>query len=490
MSIKIYNTLTRKKEEFIPITPAKVGMYVCGVTVYDECHIGHARSAIVFDIIRRYFKYRGYEVKFVKNITDIDDKIIDKAHQFNKILSKTMALKERCQWVVDKFLKFYYKDMKNLGVEKPDIEPRATQHIPDMIKLIENLIKKGYAYNTNGNVYFSIGRFKDYGKLSNQNIERILSGVRVDLEEDKKDKLDFALWKSAKDDEPYWESPWGNGRPGWHIECSTMSMKYLGENFDIHGGGIDLVFPHHENEIAQSESGTGKTFANYWLHNGLLSVNGEKMSKSLGNFISVSDIMADYTPEVLRLFFISSHYASPQDFTYEKMDEQKKALERFYILFTKIDSYLEKANVKREIMERILDDIKQKIDSFKNSFIDAMDDDFNTALASGFLFDLLTFTNKVLDDGTIAPKEKYYILRYAKKVILELGSIFGLFSKTATMTKEAELVKDLIGFLIELREGARKNKDFKTADLIRQRLLKMGFILEDTKENTTFRDVR
>ncbi len=486
MSIKIYNTLTRKKEEFIPITPGKVGMYVCGVTVYDECHIGHARSAVVFDIIRRYFKYKGYEVKFVKNITDIDDKIIDKARNLARVSSSVKDLRVLCQEVVERYLKRYYIDMEKLGVLPPDIEPKATEHIPDMIQLIEGLIRKGYAYQTDGNVYFSVGKFEEYGKLSNQDIEHILSGVRVDSEKDKKDSLDFALWKSAKGDEPYWESPWGNGRPGWHIECSIMSMKYLGENFDIHAGGVDLVFPHHENEIAQSESGTGKVFANYWLHNGLLSVNGEKMSKSLGNFISISDILADYTPEALRLFFVSSHYASPQDFMYEKMEEQKKALERFYILFNKIDNFIDNAPLKREL-EDVPGDIKDKISALKNSFIDAMDDDFNTALASGYLFDLVGLSNRLFDDSAISNERKYSVLSYAKEVILELGSILGLFSKLGAKTQEAELVDSLVKLLIQLRNTARGNRDFKTADLIRNSLSELGVILEDTKESTNWR---
>lgn len=489
MSIKIYNTLTRKKEEFIPITPGKVGMYVCGVTVYDECHIGHARSAVVFDIIRRYFKYRGCEVKFVKNITDIDDKIIDKARNLTRISSSVKNLKVLSQEVVERYLKRYYIDMERLGVLPPDIEPKATEHIPDMIQLIESLIKKAYAYQTDGNVYFSVSRFKEYGKLSNQDIEHMLSGVRVDVEKDKKEKLDFALWKSAKSDEPYWESPWGNGRPGWHIECSAMSMKYLGENFDIHAGGIDLVFPHHENEIAQSESRTGKTFANYWLHNGLLSVNGEKMSKSLGNFISISDILADYSPEVLRLFFVSSHYASPQDFTYDKIDEQKRALERFYILFNKVDNFLETASLKKEL-EDVSGDIKDKIGTLKNSFIEAMDNDFNSALASGYLFDLVSLSNKLFDDNAISNERKYSILLYAKEIILELGSILGLFSKLEAKTKEAELVNGLVKLLIEQRDAARQNRDFKKADSIRKRLLELGFILEDTKEGTSVRRIR
>ncbi|MFH0839061.1 MAG: cysteine--tRNA ligase [Candidatus Omnitrophota bacterium] len=486
MPIRIYNTLTRKKEEFLPITPGEVTVYVCGVTVYDECHIGHARSAVMFDVIRKYFRYRGFKVTFVKNITDIDDKIIEKARTLAKVSAGIKLLKEMCQEVVKRYIKLYYRDMENLGVEKPDIEPRATEHIPDIIKMIEQLINKNYAYEADGSVYFSVGKFKDYGRLSNQDLEHMLSGVRVDVEKGKKDKLDFALWKSAKEDEPFWVSPWGKGRPGWHIECSLMSMKYLGETFDIHGGGLDLVFPHHENEIAQSCAHTDKPFAHYWMHNGLLSVSGEKMSKSLGNFITVANLLSEYDQEVLRLFFMSNHYASPQDFTYEKMDEQKKALERFYILFNKIDSFLQEISVKVTKAD-IPGSLKEKIDGLKNSFIEAMDDDFNTALASGFLFDLVTLSNKLLEDVVLTNDHKYSVLAYAKETILELGRLFGLFTKPSAQTQDDALNVHLVEFLIELREHARKNKDFKTSDLIRERLLELGIILEDSTKKTMWR---
>ncbi len=489
MSLKISNTLTRKKEKFNPIDKGKINMYVCGVTVYDDCHIGHARSAIVFDLIRKYLKFRGFEVKFVKNITDIDDKIIQRARNLKKVSSANKNLKELCKDIVDRYLKRYYTDMEKLSVEPPDIEPKATEHILEIIDIVKKLIKNGYAYQSGQSVYFSVNKFKDYGKLSNQRPENMLEGVRVEVEKDKKEPLDFALWKLSKDDEPAWDSPWGKGRPGWHIECSTMSMKYLGENFDIHGGGIDLVFPHHENEISQSEASTRKPFANYWLHNGLLTVNGEKMSKSLGNFITISDILSDYDQEVLRLFFISSHYASPQDFTYEKMDEQKKALERFYIFFDKVDSLCQETNSKGKLSLAPKKQ-KEKIDSLKQSFIEAMDDDFNTALAVGHLFELLTFSNKLFDDKSIKQEEKHSALIYSKDTILELGLIFGLFSRQKSESFDTELVDKLVGLLVQLREDARKNKNFKIADLIREELSKLGYVLEDGKGATSARHLQ
>lgn len=453
MSIKIYNTLTKKKEDFIPIKKNHVGMYVCGPTVYDVPHIGHARSAYVFDIIRRYFIYKGYKVKFVRNVTDIDDKIINKAKEEFREEDLNVAVKS----VSDKYLKVYHDCMEKLGIMQPDAEPRAVKYIDKMKEFIKILIEREKAYESGGDVYFDVRKAGNYGKLSNQSFEMLESGARVAPGENKKDPLDFALWKASKEAEPSWPSPWGNGRPGWHIECSVMSSDILGDEFDIHGGGIDLVFPHHENEIAQSE-GAGKKFARCWIHNGLLTINKEKMAKSLGNFITIEDILAKYPADVLKILFLQTHYSHPVDFSWEKMEEAKKAQERFKILFDKMDRL--KAN-----------SLEPDIDSFRVKFESAMDDDFNTAEALAVLFELVTYINK---------HEAYQ----AKDLLLELGKTLGLFEtrKDADSSEKAEIEN-----LINLRNMARKNKDFKEADRIRKELEEKGIILEDTKDGTIWR---
>ncbi|MCM8792577.1 MAG: cysteine--tRNA ligase, partial [Candidatus Omnitrophica bacterium] len=328
MAIHIYNSLTRKKDEFIPLSPSQVSMYTCGVTVYDECHIGHLRSLYIFEVIRNYLEFRGFKVKMVRNITDIDDKIIDRSRQLG------------IDWheLVDKYINDYEMVLKLLNLRKADFEPRATQHISSMVKNIEVLLKKGYAYITATGIYYRVKKFANYGKLSGQKLEEMLKGVRIQIDEEKEESLDFALWKFSKPDEPYWDSPWGKGRPGWHIECSTMAMEYLGETIDIHGGGRDLLFPHHENELAQSEAITGKIFAKYWIHHGLLTINGQKMAKSLGNFINLRDILRDYHGDVLKLFFISTHYSHPIDFSWEKLNEYNKVRMRFINLMERLNS--------------------------------------------------------------------------------------------------------------------------------------------------------
>lgn len=376
MNIKIYNTLTRNKEEFKPIKKGKVGIYVCGPTVYDDPHIGHVRSAYVFDVIRRYFMYKGYKVKFVRNVTDVDDKIINKARSelkgedLNKAVEKVSA----------KYLKSYHKYMDALGIMRPDKEPKATEYIKKMKDFITVLIERGIAYESAGDVYFDVRKANDYGRLSNQGLEMLEAGARVSPGENKKDPLDFALWKKAKEGELSWPSPWGAGRPGWHIECSVMSSDILGDEFDIHGGGIDLIFPHHENEIAQSE-GAGKKFARTWIHNGLLTINKEKMAKSLGNFVTVEEILNKYSADVLKILFLQAHYSKPVDFSWDRMEEAKKTKERFDILFDK----LKNANDKKE---------HAGIGDFRKKFEEAMDDDFNTAEALAVLFDLVTHINK------------------------------------------------------------------------------------------------
>ena len=330
--MKIYNTLTGKKEEFIPLVPGKAGIYACGVTVYDRCHIGHARSAIVFDVIRRYLKYKGLNVTYVRNFTDIDDKIINRSNQ------------EGIPWdaVAGKYTDEYYRDMDMLGVGRADIEPKATEYIPEMIDIVQGLIGKGYAYESDGSVYFAVDEFQGYGKLSKRDMEEMMAGARVEVDERKKNPLDFALWKKSKEGEPFWESPWGRGRPGWHIECSAMSVKHLGESFDIHGGGADLLFPHHENEIAQSEAFTGKPFAKYWVHNGFITINKEKMSKSLGNFFTIKEVLETFDPEVVRFFLLSTHYRSPIEFSDEQLREAESSLDRYYTTVVRINDFLEK----------------------------------------------------------------------------------------------------------------------------------------------------
>jgi len=466
MSIKIYNTLTRKKEEFRPLKEGNVGVYVCGPTVYDAPHIGHARSAYVFDVIRRYFKHRGYEVKFVRNVTDVDDKIINKAKEEFKEEDLNSAVKK----VSDKYLKVYHDYMEKLGIMEPDKEPKATEYIEKMKDFIKILIERKVAYVSGGDVYFDVRKAEGYGKLSNQSFEMLASGARIAPGENKNDPLDFALWKSAKEGKPSWSSPWGNGRPGWHIECSVMSSDILGGEFDIHGGGIDLVFPHHENEVAQSE-GAGKKFARYWIHNGLLTIDKEKMAKSMGNFITIENILAKYPASVLKILFLQTHYSHPVDFSWEKMEESKKAYERIDILMKKL----------KDIKEEIAPD--KDIDGYRLRFEEVMDDDFNTAQALGVIFELVSFINKNIEDGKKAG--------YAKKVLVDLGKTLGLF-EGPTMYYGGEFnentaLAEKVNLLIKNRNEARKKKDFKAADRIRKELEEQGVILEDTKDTTTWR---
>lgn len=465
MPIYIYNSLTRKKEEFAPINPSRVNIYTCGVTVYDDCHIGHARSLYIFDVIRRYLQYRGIKVDFVRNITDIDDKIIKRAKE----------LKIDWKELTEKHISRYYEDMAELGIAKADFEPRATENIPEMVKYIQGLIDKGFAYVTESGVYFSVRKFAGYGKLSGQGIEQMLTGVRKEPDETKEDPLDFALWKIAKPDEPFWDSPWGKGRPGWHIECSVMSQKFLkAQTLDIHAGGRDLIFPHHENEIAQSEALTGKPFAKYWIHHGLLTINAQKMAKSLGNFITIKDFVAKYkNPDLLKLFFLSAHYSHPMDYTEEKIEEAKKALERIMILIDKIgkkvtsDALLgigQKPVTRKKINE---------IEEIKRNFTDAMDDDFNTAQGLAVIFDLVNAANKNIENDDF--------IFQAQSVLEELLGIFGVF------LKKEQIIDEDIELKISQRNNARKNRDFALSDKIRKELEENGVILEDTKEGTTWR---
>jgi cysteinyl-tRNA synthetase len=500
MAIRVYNTMSGKKEEFIPLQENKVGMYVCGVTVYDLCHIGHARSAIIFDMIYRYLRYRRYEVTFVRNFTDIDDKIINRANQ-EKTDYKTIA---------ERYIREFEVDMGGLGLEKVTIEPRATDHIPEMIRLVSTLVENGYAYQGGSDVFFSVGRFKDYGKLSKRNLDEMQAGARVEIDEKKKNPLDFVLWKGSKPGEPFWESPWGKGRPGWHIECSVMSMKYLGETFDIHGGGKDLVFPHHENEIAQSEGATGKIFARYWIHNGFINIDKEKMSKSLGNFLTIKEVLKQWHPEVLRLFFLSSHYRSPLDYTEESLKEAKSGLDRFYSTLKAVQDELNKpvqpspsalpSPSKGEGTgggAPIPDQSLQAIESFQARFEEAMDDDFNTAQALGYFFDLQTYLNSLLNLSKGRPTEEILsLLKKGSEYFSKMGWIFGLFRDDSESylneqrkagLKKLTVSEEEILKLIEERNAARKEKNWKRADEVRNELLAKGIVLEDTPSGTNWK---
>jgi len=465
MPVLIYNSLTRKKEEIIPVSPPKLNIYTCGVTVYDESHIGHARSLYIFDVIRRYLEHRGFKVRFVRNITDIDDKIINRAKELNTDWKE----------LIKKYIDRYYQDLKVLGIEKGDDEPRATENISDMIKYIESLINKGYAYITPSGVYFSVRKFKDYGKLSGQSIDQMLTGVRKEPDETKEDPLDFALWKLSKPDEPSWDSPWLKGRPGWHIECSTMSMKYLKtQTLDIHAGGRDLIFPHHENEVAQAEALTGKPFAKYWIHHGLLTINGQKMSKSLGNFITIKDVLDKYPADVLKIFYLQAHYSSPIDFSWEKIEDAKKAYEGIDILMIKLDQTFGTRNVS-DVIHGGTGDIGQ----FKDQFIKCMDDDFNTPRALSVLFDIVKRCNILLESDD---EYKNFKLNYAMHIIKEIASVFGL---TFLQNKSLEMSDDQISWHISVRQTFKKQKNFKEADKIRKELEEKGIILEDTKDGKT-----
>lgn len=478
--MKIYNSLTREKCE---LPEKRIGIYVCGPTVYDEPHIGHARSAYVFDFIVKYLKYwKNSKVTFVRNVTDIDDKIVERARKD----PQEEDLKTKVKRIAEKYLKSYHEDMDLLGLARPDKEPKATETISDMIKFITVLLKRGYAYESAGGVYFDVRKFKDYGRLSHQSLDKMEEGVRVSVDRNKRDPLDFALWKTAKEDEPSWDSPWGEGRPGWHIECSVMSTKFLGNNFLIHGGGLDLIFPHHENEIAQTVC-AGKKSAKCWIHNGLLTIEGQKMSKSLGNFITIKDFVNKHKKlDYLKLLFLSSHYRHPVDYTDEKIEKMKRIYDRFRILLQKLDKKFGTRDSKR-----LPTGSKSGIKEIEQRFEDAMDDDFNTPLALSVLFDLAKECNIILDESK--SNLRFTFLRSAKKAIDKMSNILGLCFEDVPKEKSAkrialeEAYKASIKELIDQREEARKNKDFKKADRIRKDLLEKGIIVEDTKEGPVWR---
>lgn len=468
MAIKIQNSLTRQTELLAPIQGRTIRMYSCGVTVYDRCHIGHARSLYVFEVIRRYLKSRGYDVKFVRNITDIDDKIIHRAQETGRTSEEVAR-----QNIAD-----YYADMKSLDIDPADLEPKATDNIPEMIQHIQGLVARGYAYEVGGDVYFSVRKFSPYGQLSGQSIEKMQEAVRIERDDKKRDPLDFALWKKSKEGEPSWDSPWGPGRPGWHIECSCMSMKHLHtETLDIHAGGRDLIFPHHENEIAQSEALTGKPFAKVWIHHGLLTINGQKMSKSLGNFITIADAVKKYGADVLKIFFLSSHYASAIDFTEEKMAEAAKVYQRFDILFWKAAEIVGRKDWPAALAGDI--DFVAKA---KEDFVKAMDDDFNTPKALGVLFDLMNDINKFIDTKQ-HDSDYEAVIRQAVETLEGLcRDIFGLFKREEKCTLTAEQQA-----LLEERRQAREKKDYRRSDELRVILKSKGVIVEDGKQGQSWR---
>lgn len=466
-------------------------MYVCGVTVYDYCHIGHARANVVFDVIYRYLKWLGNDVTYIRNYTDIDDKIINRA---NKEGVPFFEISER-------FIREFDRDMEALGLQLPTSQPKATENIDEIIKLVGALVDKGYAYQAGGDVYYCVEKFDSYLKLSKRNLDDMQAGARIEVDERKRHPMDFALWKEAKPGEPYWESPWGKGRPGWHIECSAMSMKFLGETLDIHGGGKDLIFPHHENEIAQSEAATGLPFVKYWLHNGFVNINSEKMSKSLGNFFTIREILEKFDRETLRLFLLSAHYRSPLDFSDQNMKEAEAGMERIYGTLARMDEVLAGnivtgAFVDKQSLNEAELELLEKTETLLDRFREAMDDDFNTAMALGGIFELLRCVNKVIVDSKGFSVAIVPVLAQAKDKLLEIGTVLGSF--TANPHEYLENVKkrkseglgiseDEINRLIEERAQARKTKDYKRSDEIRDFLLSRNIVLLDSAQGTTWK---
>ena len=463
--MKLYNTLTRTKEEFIPLEEGKVKMYVCGPTVYNYIHIGNARPFIMFDTLRRYLQYKGYDVTFVQNFTDVDDKIIKRGHE------EGISPEE----VANKYIDEYFVDADGLGIKRADVHPRVTDNIQQIIDFVKDLEDKGYAYEVNGDVYFDTKKFEDYGKLSKQNQDDLEAGARIEVNDQKRHPMDFVLWKSKKEGEPGWNSPWGEGRPGWHIECSVMSNRYLGETIDIHAGGQDLAFPHHENEIAQSEARSGKTFSNYWVHNGYININNEKMSKSKGNFFTVRDISKQYDLEIVRFFMLSAHYRNPVNFSDEMLNQAKAGLERLYNAKEKLEftiSNLSESSIKDEEKELI-----NELESYKTKFINAMEDDLNTADAVSAIFELSKFINTNVNERSS--------LEFAKMCLDKFNELTGVLN--IVNKKNDDILDKDIEELIQKRADAKKNKDFKLADDIRQELLDKGIVLEDTRQGTKWK---
>ena len=462
--MKIYNTLTRQKEEFKPINKGKAGIYVCGPTVYNYIHIGNARPICVFDVLRRFLKYIGYEVKFVQNFTDVDDKIIKRANEEGVEASE----------ISEKYIKEYLTDLRGLNALEADISPKVTESMDIIIDLIKILVDKGYAYQAEGDVYFRTRKFKGYGKLINQSIDDLMSGARIDVNDIKEDPLDFALWKAAKEGEPFWESPWGKGRPGWHIECSAMSKHYIGDTIDIHGGGVDLIFPHHENEIAQSEAATGEPLAHYWMHNGHINIDNKKMSKSAGNFFTTRDVAEKYGYEAIRYLMIQAHYRSPINYSIELLDACKASLERLYNCRSSIDRAFESAPD-----GDLSSNVKAFLDNRKTQFIDALSDDLNTADALSAVFELVREINTLISSGNAVKGE----LKACAEVFDELTGVLGICYNS----DKKDTIPEEIKKLAEERQEARKAKDFVKADALRDKISELGYIIEETRQGTTIK---
>ncbi len=482
MSVKIYNTLTRKKETFQPLEAGHIKLYVCGITSYDYCHIGHARSALAFDMIVRYFRYLGNKVTYIRNFTDIDDKIIVRANEQNTTTEE----------LANRFIDEFYVDMDQLGVDRPTLEPKATEHIQEMIDLISELIEKNMAYPAGGDVYYSVNNFADYGKLSGRNLEDMQAGARIRINDNKNNPMDFVLWKASKPGEPSWESPWGPGRPGWHIECSAMSRKYLGDTFDIHGGGQDLIFPHHENELAQSEGANSKPFVNMWIHHGFVTIRDEKMSKSLGNFLTIRDILKHYHPEVLRFFIFSTQYRNPLDFSEKAMQDAMAGLDRLYECVAAIESL--PTDCVADAPSIVTDKDRKKLESMEDRFQKAMDNDFNTAKAQGVFFETVKVLNKIQRQLPGKPaREDYELLSQSVSTMKKLASIMGILTENAAdylqakktdMLADTNITEEEIQDFIRKRNQARQDKDWATSDAIRDKLLDLNIELKDGPEGT------
>jgi cysteinyl-tRNA synthetase len=466
--MKLYNTLTRQKEEFVPIEPGKLRMYACGPTVYNYFHIGNARTFITFDALRNYFKYRGYDVTFVQNFTDVDDKIIQQSLKENLPPSK----------ISEKYIEAYFEDAESLGIGKADVHPRVTETIPEIIDFVQRLIQKGFAYEEKGDVYFDVSAYPRYGSLSKQSLDELQSGARIEINEAKKNPLDFALWKAAKPGEPSWESPWGPGRPGWHIECSAMARKYLGETIDIHGGGGDLIFPHHENEVAQSEALTGRRFANYWIHVGYLNVDNRKMSKSLNNFFTPREIAKEYDLEVVRFFLLSAHYRNPINFSREAMEAAYHGLERLYTALDNWRYYHDRTDDAQRDGDR---ERIRMIETCRERYVEAMDDDFNTANGMAVIFELVKLVNDML-----AEKPGRITLGKAVDLLQEMAGVLGLLQREEAQASELE---EAVEKLIQERQQARQEKNYARADQIRDELSQQGIVLEDTPEGIKWKRV-
>ena len=464
MSIRLYNTLTRKKEPLKTVGPGKVKMYVCGPTVYNYIHIGNARVFVFFDVVRRYLKYRGYGVTYVQNLTDVDDKLIKASKETGRPVPE----------IAETYIRAFFEDMDSLGVERADVHPRATEHIPEMIEAIRTLIDKGYAYERNGDVYFRAMAKEGYGKLSHQSLEELKAGARVEVNEQKENPLDFALWKRAKPGEISWESPWGRGRPGWHIECSVMSRKYLGDTFDIHAGGTDLTFPHHENEIAQSEALTGKPFALQWMHNGYINLGNEKMSKSLGNIVLVKDLRREFSPRAIRHFLLSAHYRNPIQFTRETMEQMERGIERIDTAWTNL-----RHRMKASMEGPASPETTKALDELTRAFEGAMDDDFNTAGAIGVLFDAVRLANELVGRDVVSRGTLQAVADWLERYG---GEILGLVE-----SKAEEETDEQVEALIRKRQEARRRRYFAEADAIRDQLAAMGIIVEDTPQGVRWR---